>query len=262
MPRVPGLPHPLPVPAGSKAALGLASSGPAPLRQHLCLHAPAIGPPELLLSSLLVLGSQQLSGSSGRVMGKMHWTDISFVLPCSSPDFAQGILNVHLGHPWGVGGQIPATRAIQLARIPSLPREVASCSFPYPLIRSQVGWSGVDGTRRVSPPGLLGREVKAKGADLSVCHGSVNFLLVLPTALECSPGTSLISLLSLSDGGRCVPGTHLTDASTLTPPHLPAPKEPGVSSALLRLGPSHRPTVSPARSGMPASCCRYCHPVP
>lgn len=115
----------------------------------------------------------------------------------------------------------------------------AQGSCPHPSVHSQLMAWGRWRATRVSPLGLLGQEVKAKGEGLSVHHGLVHFLPVLPAALEHSPGTSWeISLLSLSDAGQC--GTCLADKSTPIPPNLPAPKEPGISSpALPWLEPSH-----------------------
>lgn len=160
-------------------------------------------------------------------MRKPHWTKTLFTLPRSSPcemDFAQGIRNMDLRHPWGVGRQVLATGVVQLAPFPAQESCLARPS-PNPFIGShEAGWGGWHETC-VSPLGLLSQEPKAKRGELSVHHGSVNFPQVLPTALECSPGMySEISFLSLSDGARCKGGTHLTDATTPPPPHLPAPK--------------------------------------
>lgn len=87
-----------------------------------------------------------------------------------------------------------------------------------------MGWGGWHETR-VCPLGLLGQEVKAKGEGLPVHHGSVSFPLVPPTTLEHTPGTSSeFTLLLLSDRDQRIRDIHLTDATTSTPPHLPAPK--------------------------------------
>lgn len=168
-------------------------------------------PPELLQSSLLVLRSRQLSGSSGRAMGKKSTGQtprLCFHVPLPMTLTAQGILKRGLGHPWGVVAVSQAPEQFGWPTSPPRPGKRPHMLFPISLNpQSTVGCGGWHETHR-NTLGLLTQD-KAKGGGLSDHPGPVNFPLVLPTALEHSPSASSeISLLSLSNGGQHVCGTH------------------------------------------------------